>query len=480
MTNGEGRVIKHNKAVEPPGEARTDWEIICELARRLGTATSSPSGARPRSWTSCGSPPRARWPTTTASPTTRSRPPAGCSGPARPGPPGHAAAVRGRPLPTPTARPASRGRVAAPAEPPDEAYPLRLTTGRTVALPVRQPDPPAARPGRADAPALGRGPPSLGFADDDPVRVVTRRGAVTYGPGHRTDRPDTVFVPYHWAEPVAANVLTVDALDPISKMPEFKVCACRVERGQAVDPVPEPPMPPEAPYRRDRAAGRPALADLTAGKGDRRDMMGTTLFIDPGRWTRPARRPSAHDGDDAVHRPGPVHRLPGVRGRLPRVRLAPRQVHDPPGLHRRRADRGRHADGLHALRGPGGPVRRGLPGRRHPGHRRRGRPGGGQGALHRLRQLRRRLPVRGAQARRGRDAPVQVQPLLRPHLGRPGPDVRHRLPHRGHLLRLGRGAGGRPPGRPGDRRVPLRRRRGPHRLRGRRPRHLRRPGPGSL
>ena len=42
MTNGEGRVIKHNKAVEPPGEARTDWEIICELARRLGTGDKFP------------------------------------------------------------------------------------------------------------------------------------------------------------------------------------------------------------------------------------------------------------------------------------------------------------------------------------------------------------------------------------------------------------------------------------------------------
>ncbi|HMZ51147.1 MAG TPA: molybdopterin dinucleotide binding domain-containing protein, partial [Candidatus Sumerlaeota bacterium] len=41
-------------------------------------------------------------------------------------------------------------------------------------------------------------------------------------------RPDTVFVPYHWAEMLAANQLTVRALDPISKMPEFKVAACRV------------------------------------------------------------------------------------------------------------------------------------------------------------------------------------------------------------------------------------------------------------
>ena len=94
-------------------------------------------------------------------------------------------------------------------------------------------------------------------------------------------------------------------------------------------------MPPgERPYRPETGlAGRAGLADLAPGRG-----------------------PRSHDGDHAVHRPGPVHWLPGVRGRLPRVRLAPRQVHDPPGLHRRRADRGGHADGLHALRGPGGPC----------------------------------------------------------------------------------------------------------------------------
>ena len=67
-------------------------------------------------------------------------------------------------------------------------------------------------------------------------------------------RADTVFVPYHWAGPIAANLLTIDALDPISKMPEFKVCACRIERGQGVDPVPEPPMPPgQRPYQPETA-----------------------------------------------------------------------------------------------------------------------------------------------------------------------------------------------------------------------------------
>jgi assimilatory nitrate reductase catalytic subunit len=87
------------------------------------------------------------------------------------------------------------------------------------------------------------------------VRVVTRRGAVSY-PALVTEtiRPDTVFVPYHWAGPVAANVLTVDALDPISRMPEFKVCACRVERAEEVDAVPEPPVPPgQRPYEPETA-----------------------------------------------------------------------------------------------------------------------------------------------------------------------------------------------------------------------------------
>jgi assimilatory nitrate reductase catalytic subunit len=43
--------------------------------------------------------------------------------------------------------------------------------------------------------------------------------------------------------------MTIDALDPLSRMPEFKVCAVRVERGTDIDPVPTPPVPPgEEPY----------------------------------------------------------------------------------------------------------------------------------------------------------------------------------------------------------------------------------------
>jgi assimilatory nitrate reductase catalytic subunit len=46
-------------------------------------------------------------------------------------------------------------------------------------------------------------------------------------------RQDTVFMPFHWAGPGSANLLTNDALDPTSRMPEFKVCAVSLEPAEA-------------------------------------------------------------------------------------------------------------------------------------------------------------------------------------------------------------------------------------------------------
>ncbi|RIQ16453.1 molybdopterin dinucleotide binding domain-containing protein, partial [Jiangella rhizosphaerae] len=70
-----------------------------------------------------------------------------------------------------------------------------------------------------------------GLADGDLVRVVSRRGdAVGRVRLTTTIRPDTVFMPFHWGGEQAVNRVTNPALDPVSRMPEFKVCAVRLER----------------------------------------------------------------------------------------------------------------------------------------------------------------------------------------------------------------------------------------------------------
>ena len=71
----------------------------------------------------------------------------------------------------------------------------------------------------------------LGIKDRDLVKVSTRRGDITL-PAQvvTTIRPDTIFIPYHWPGKKAANQLTNRALDPVSKIPEYKVCACKLEK----------------------------------------------------------------------------------------------------------------------------------------------------------------------------------------------------------------------------------------------------------
>ncbi len=247
-TNAEGRVVKHNRAADPPGEARPDWWIMRQIAERLGAgrwfAFDSPgeifddlrrasqggiadySGITYEKIERTGG---VFWP---------------CPDPDHPGTPRLFEDLR-------SAFPDGRFRFhpvewREPAEPADDDFPLRLTTGRTVAhfLSGNQTRRIGALVEQTPRPWV-EVHPSLGFASGDPVRVVTRRGSATY-PALVTDtiRPDTIFIPYHWAGRVAANRMTIDALDPVSKIPEFKVCACRVERGDEVDPVAPPPVPP--------------------------------------------------------------------------------------------------------------------------------------------------------------------------------------------------------------------------------------------
>jgi assimilatory nitrate reductase catalytic subunit len=121
------------------------------------------------------------------------------------------------------------------AEEPDDEYPVLLTTGRVVAhyqsgAQTRRVDElTAAAPGPFVElhPQLAE---RLGVAEGEPLSVVSRRGRAT-GPARITTgiRPDTVFMPFHWPGEGRVNTVTNPALDPTSRMPEFKVCAVRLE-----------------------------------------------------------------------------------------------------------------------------------------------------------------------------------------------------------------------------------------------------------
>jgi assimilatory nitrate reductase catalytic subunit len=127
-------------------------------------------------------------------------------------------------------------------DPVDSDYPVYLTTGRVVsqylsgtqtrrigALLEQYPEP------RVEVhPRLAE---QHGIKDGDWITVSTRRDELTLQASVvRTIRPDTVFIPYHWPGKRSANRLTHRTLDPRSKIPEFKVSACRLRKASAPDP----------------------------------------------------------------------------------------------------------------------------------------------------------------------------------------------------------------------------------------------------
>jgi assimilatory nitrate reductase catalytic subunit len=122
-----------------------------------------------------------------------------------------------------------------PAEEPSQEYPLYLTTGRVMghyqsgAQTRRVPELQAAEPAafvevHPDTAA------SLRIQDGAIVRVITRRGGATCRARHsRAIRFDTLFMPFHFAGEGRANTLTNDAVDAVSKIPEFKISAARLQ-----------------------------------------------------------------------------------------------------------------------------------------------------------------------------------------------------------------------------------------------------------
>ena len=129
------------------------------------------------------------------------------------------------------------------AELPDAEYPLFATTGR-----VLQHYQSGAQTRRV--PELHRAQPEAfvevhpdtarraGLSDGGQAAVISRRGAVAARVRCVASmRADTVFLPFHFPGDGAANALTNPALDPVSRMPEFKVCAVRLEPASGRDPA---------------------------------------------------------------------------------------------------------------------------------------------------------------------------------------------------------------------------------------------------
>ena len=128
-----------------------------------------------------------------------------------------------------------------PTEDVDAEYPMILTTGRVVSqfLSGCQTRRIGPLEDQYPEPRLELHPHAakqLGIIDGDWVTVESRCGAITIrAQVVGTIRPDTVFVPYHWAGAKSINRVTIAAQDPISKIPEYKVCAVRLRKAAEPD-----------------------------------------------------------------------------------------------------------------------------------------------------------------------------------------------------------------------------------------------------
>jgi assimilatory nitrate reductase catalytic subunit len=257
VTQVEGRIIKVNKAVNCPGEAREDWRIIQDIAAALGRShgftfaspreifeelrAASKGGVADYSgvtWEKIERQMGVFWPCYSEDPRTGA-PTLDHEGTPRLFEPDsyNPIANGAGPFYFPDGR--ARFNVADYRDPVDDAtaeYPIYLTTGRVVSQflsgtqtrrigPLVQQYP---EPRLELHPRLAS---SLGIADGDWATAATRRGTITLrAQVVTTIRPDTVFIPYHWAGKKSVNQLTVAAQDPISKIPQYKVCGCTVRR----------------------------------------------------------------------------------------------------------------------------------------------------------------------------------------------------------------------------------------------------------
>jgi assimilatory nitrate reductase catalytic subunit len=234
LTNLEGRVILRRRIRPVPEGVKTDLEILAALAARLGHAhgfdfasarevfeelrdatAGAPADYSGISYERIEREAGVFWP---------------CPDEAHPGTP--------RLFAERFAHPSGLARFHAvpyrpAAELPDADYPLYFTTGR-----YKEHYNSGAQTRRVSALIDARPEPRvqvhpdlalrLGVGEQQLLRVESRRGSVDFAVALSPDiRRDTLFAPFHWGGRKAANLLTIPALDPVSRMPEFKVCAVR-------------------------------------------------------------------------------------------------------------------------------------------------------------------------------------------------------------------------------------------------------------
>jgi assimilatory nitrate reductase catalytic subunit len=239
MTNLEGRVILRRAAVPPPAGVRTDLEVLSALADRLGCGDAFPSAPRAVfnelrrasaggaadyggiSYERLATGDGTFWP---------------CPDDGGPDTPrlflDAFATEDGRARFHPVVHRKA-------GEEPDEEFPVYLTTGRilrhyqsgTQTRRVAALRDAAGEPFVEMHPSLAR---AHALEDGDRVWLRSRRGRAAGVARVTPDiRLDTVFMPFHWGGEGGANQLTNPALDPHSRMPEFKLCAVRIERDPA-------------------------------------------------------------------------------------------------------------------------------------------------------------------------------------------------------------------------------------------------------
>jgi assimilatory nitrate reductase catalytic subunit len=255
VTQIEGKVIKINKAVDCPGDARQDWRIVQDIAAALDRPTgftftepraifdelrtASKGGVADYSGITYEKIERQYgvcWPCYSEDPSGKPIDHAGTPRLFEPGSWNVVARGAG-PFYFPDGK--ARFNVAPytpPAEDTDTEYPLMLTTGRVVSQFL------SGTQTRRIGPLVDQYPepriemhPQLaermGIKDGDWVTAESRRGDCTLqAMVVTTIRPDTIFIPYHWPGRKSANQLTISAQDPISKIPEYKVCAARIRK----------------------------------------------------------------------------------------------------------------------------------------------------------------------------------------------------------------------------------------------------------